>query len=68
MENLAQYTPTELLSMVNRTHELHETLKQNIIDFSIELDELEAKINEKLRLLDEVEKQYIELVEEINNR
>ena len=68
MEDLTKYTPTELLNMVNSVEVKHNLIKQEIIDHSIEVDELEEKMNNKLLILDELEKNYIALIEEMNNR
>ena len=68
MENLTKYTSTELLKLINDTKLKHDLLKQEIINYTIEVDELEKKINEKLEILTEFEKNYIELIEEINKR
>ena len=68
MENLSKYTPTELLKMVNDVTTRHDALKQEIINHTIEADELEKKINEKLTILDELEKNYVDLMEELNKR
>ena len=68
MENLSGYTPTELLKMSNDVTAKHNALKQEIINHTIEADELEKKINEKLIILDQLEKNYVALMEELNNR
>lgn len=68
MEDLTKYTPTELLKMINDVKAKHDALKQEIIDHTIEVDEIEKKINDKLEVLTEIEKNYVELIEEINNR
>ena len=68
MEDLNIYTPTQLLKMINEMKSNHDQLKQEIINFTYEIDELENKINEKIIILDQFEKNYIELIEELNNR
>jgi hypothetical protein len=68
MENLSKYTPTELLKMINDSTTEHERLKKEIVDHTIEVDELEIKINAKINRLTEAEKEYVELIEELNNR
>lgn len=68
MENLSGYTATELLKIINETKFKHDSLKQEIINHTIEIDELEMKINSKLNILTELEKNYIELIEEISKR
>ena len=68
MENLQKLTPIELLKMINDSQLEHERLKKEIIDHTYEVEILEKKINEKLVLLDVQEKQYVLLIEELNNR
>ena len=68
MENLVNYTPTELLKLINVAKASHDQLKQEIIDHTFEIDEIERLINTKINQLDEIEKKYIALIEEMNNR
>ena len=68
MENLVNYTPTELLKLINDAKASHDQLKQEIIDHTFEIDEIERLINTKINQLDEIEKKYIALIEEMNNR
>ena len=68
MENLSKHTPTVLLKMINDIKITHDKLKQEIINYTVEVDELEKKINEKLILLEELEKNYIDLIEEMDKR
>ena len=68
MEDLSKYTPTQLLKMVNDTKAKHETLKGEIVEHTNDFDSLVVKINEKLEILSQVEKHYIELIEELNNK
>ena len=68
MEDLSKYTPTELLKLANEIKSEHERLKKEIIDDTYKIDELQKNINENISLLTEVEKKYVEIVEEIDNR
>jgi len=68
MENLSEYTPTELLRMINKTKIDHDHIKQEIVDNTYRIDELEKTINDKIDELSNIEKNYIELIEELNNR
>lgn len=68
MGELFDYTPTELLKAINDINVKHESLKLEIINHSIEIDDIEEIIKNKLTVLDELEKTYIILIEEINNR
>lgn len=68
MENITKYTPTELLKLINDTKVEHDKIKQEIMDDTYLVDELEKRINEKLTVLAEVEKKYVTLIEELNRR
>jgi len=68
MEELDKLTPTELLKKINDSKAEHERLKQEISDYTFEIEEFERKINERLETLTTVEKNYVELIEEYNNR
>jgi hypothetical protein len=68
MEDLKQYTPIELLKMVNDLKLKHDNLKNNVIEDTNQVDILDQKINQALSLLIEIEQEYIEIIEEINNR
>ena len=68
MENLSGHTSTELLKMINDNKAKHDILKQEIIDYTYQVDELERIINNKLNELTEIEKNYITLIDELNNR
>jgi len=68
MNDLTKYTPTELLKLINDTKANHDQLKQEIIDHTFEIDEIERLINNKINQLDKIEKNYVALIEEMNNR
>jgi len=68
MEDLSGLTATQLLKISNDIVSKHGALKQEIIDLTYESDELEKKINEKLELLDMLEKNYVVIAEEMNKR
>jgi len=68
MENLSKYTPIELNKMINDIKLKHDTLKQEIINHTYEAEELEKRINEKIKLLTEIEKSYVLLIEEMEKR
>ena len=62
MEDLSKYTPTELLKMINDIKaKIMKTLKEEIIDHTYEVDELEKIINNKIGELTEVEKNYVDI-------
>ncbi len=68
MKNLSEHTPTQLLKMINDVKEKHDTLKQEIINYTLQVEEYEKIINNKLNELTEVEKNYVALIEEIEKR
>jgi hypothetical protein len=68
MKEFEKYTPTELLKMINDSKIEHESVKQDIVKYTLELDDLEKKINERIEYLNIIENVYIKLVEELNNR
>jgi hypothetical protein len=54
--------------MINDCKAKHDTLKQEIIDMTYEIDVLEEKINARIDILSKIEKNYVVLIEELNNR
>ena len=68
MEDLSKYTPTELLKIINDIKLDHDNLKEEIIKYTFDVEELENKINEKLKILLFFEKNYIELIDEMEKR
>ena len=63
MENLSGHTKTELQKLGNEIKAKHDALKEEIIAHTYEMEELEKKINEKVALLQQLEKNYVEVVE-----
>lgn len=68
MEDLKKYTPIELQKMINDTQVNHDKIKNEIIDYSNDIDRLQNIINEKIDILNNLEKNYVDLVEEFMNR
>ena len=72
MSELTKLTDTELIKQLNDNKQKHDNLKQEIIDDTHEFDDYVIKkseeINNKIKILDEIEKNYVQLVEELNNR
>jgi predicted alternative tryptophan synthase beta-subunit len=68
MEDYSKYTPTDLLKIANDIKSEHEKIKKIIIDDTYEADNLKEKINENLLKLEELEKKYVNIVEEIDKR
>lgn len=63
MEDLTKITPTELLKMGNDIKAQHDKLKEDILADTYEMEKLEISINEKARQLEDLEKNYVEIVE-----
>jgi len=55
------FTDTELLKKIDDTVKDHNNKKQTIIDLSLQIDNLGLE-------LDSLEKQYVDLIAELNNR
>lgn len=68
MENLSKHTPTELLKFLNDTKRDHEKLKKEVISDTETIDEITERINVKLKKITELEKNYVQLIEEIDKR
>jgi len=65
MEDLSKYTPIQLQKMGNDIKERHDKLKKELIDDTYEIEELEKRINEKVQLLQEFEKNYVNIIEKL---
>ena len=59
MNNLSDYTSTELLKLINDIKINHDNIKQEIVDYTFEVDNIEKIINDKIILLNELEKNYV---------
>jgi len=68
METLTEYTPTELLHEINIVKASHERLKNDVIELTQVIDETTILINNKLDFIRDLEKRYIELIDEMNDR
>ena len=63
MEELSKYTPIELQKMGNDIKEMHDKLKEELIADTYEMEKLEVNINEKAKKLQELEENYVKIVE-----
>jgi len=66
MENPNKITPTELLKKANDIKARHDALKQEIINNVNEIEVLEKLLNQKVEELQELEKNYVEIIETLN--
>ena len=65
MEDLTKYTKIELQKIGNDIKAQHDALKQELITDTYEMEELEKRINDKVELMQELEKNYVEIVEKL---
>jgi hypothetical protein len=68
MEDLKKYTETELLKLINDIKKEHDKLKKEITKDTYDLEELDKKLNDKIDLLTELERKYVEIIEEFESR
>jgi hypothetical protein len=58
----------ELTNLINQVKTKHDSIKESILAMVSQVEELENMINNDLIKLREFEDQYIQLIEELNNR
>lgn len=63
-----ELTPTELLLEINKLKATHDSLKLEVVELINIIDDTTKEINIKLDKIRIVEKSYIELIEEMDNR
>lgn len=63
MNDIVKKLTIEMNDVVGR----HEKIKSDIIELTKESDIIEFKINEKLKELHIIEKEYVRIVSELNN-
>lgn len=75
MNELSNYTPTELTKFINDIDIKHSNLKTEILslldthdNMVIELEDLRNNINKKSEFLKELEENYVMLIDEYNKR
>ena len=68
MESYNKLTDTELLHHVNSAKNFHEIIKKEIIEMTNEIERLETIVNNKLEQLENVEKNYVDLMKEMTSR
>lgn len=68
MENIKDITLIEINKMLNDCSIEHKKIKQEIIDYTYQVDELEKTINSKLNELSMIEHKYVMLIEELEKR
>jgi len=68
MESYSNLTETELLREINKAKEWHEAIKREILTITTEIENLEKTANEKLQQLENIEKNYVDLMKEMSSR
>ena len=71
MESYNKYsghTEHELLHEINEAKKWHESTKKEIFGITHEIEELEKIVNEKLIQLENIEKNYVDLMKELTSR
>jgi len=63
MDDIVKKLTIEMNDVVSK----HEKIKSDIIELTKESDIIEFKINEKLKELHIIEKEYVRIVSELNN-
>lgn len=65
MKDLNKYSPVELQKLGNDIKTKHDVLREEILAITFEMEELEKKLNEKAIELQELEKNYVIIVEKL---
>lgn len=68
MENLKEYTKTELLHFINDVKAQHEKKKDEMRNLLDQVNELDSLIEKKTSDLDSIENMYVKLMEEYTGR
>jgi len=65
MEDLNNLTPIQLQKLGNDIKAKHDALKEEIIILTFEIEEQEKKLNEKVIKLQELEENYVNIIEKL---
>jgi hypothetical protein len=68
MNELSNYSSTEILKFINDLKINHESLKNEVFKLLDDIDQIEIIINNKIVELKDIEKNYTILIEELTNR
>lgn len=68
MNQLKEYTETELLKLINDAKRDQEEKKSEIVELLDELKNVEDRLNGKLEKLDTIEQRYVTLMQELVSR
>ena len=68
MESYNNLTDTELLYQINESKKWHEAIKNETIELTLQIEEIEKTVNEKLKELEIIEHKYVGLIKEMTSR
>lgn len=68
MDNLKDYSETQLLKFINDAEKDHNDKKKDIIIILDEFNEVKDRLNAEVDKLDLIEKRYVTLIGEYNER
>jgi len=68
MDNLKDYSETQLLKFINDAERDHNEKKQDIRNVLDEYKEVEDRLNNEMDILSDIEKRYVQLMVELNER
>ena len=68
MESYSNLTDTELLHEINMSERDHQALKDEITRLTLQIEEYEKSVNNKLIGLETIEKTYVDLMKEMTSR
>ena len=68
MESYNKLTDTELLYQINDSKKWHEEIKKETIGLTLQIEEIEKIVNEKLKELEIIENKYVGLLKEMTSR
>ena len=62
MKDFNEMTPIELNVLINKINENHELLKSEVKSLTYDIEDIEKKINEKMKSIGNLEEKYVELM------
>lgn len=70
MENIdfTKFSKIELLKTANDTKKEHEILRDEIVEHTYQMDEIQKEINQKIERLDILENRYVKIMDEMVNK
>lgn len=68
MESYSKISHNELNYLINKAKEEHDAVKDEITRYTLQIEEFEKIVNEKLEILTQIEKHYVDLMKELSER